>query len=86
MKRKNLKSDNKVFEAMLKEACKDAAEEMFAAQQWFDQDSLQLSLEGNAKYMGFKAIIDVCYLRIYINSVQTEEFLCLNLISAKGTV
>jgi len=30
MKRKNLKSDNKVFEAMLKEACKDAAEEMFA--------------------------------------------------------
>lgn len=37
---------------------KAAAEEMFAAQQWFDQDSLQLSLDGNAKYMGFKAIID----------------------------
>lgn len=37
---------------------KAAAEEMFAAQQWFDQDSLLLSLDGNAKYMGFKAIID----------------------------
>ena len=30
MKRKNLKSDNEVFEAMLKEACSDTAEEMFA--------------------------------------------------------
>ena len=32
---------------------KAAAEEMFAAQHWFDQYSLQLSLDGNAKYMGF---------------------------------
>ena len=35
-----------------------AAEEMFAAENWFQQDSLQLSLNGNAKYMGFVGIID----------------------------
>lgn len=35
-----------------------AAEEMFAAENWFKQDSLQLALDGNAKYMGFVGIID----------------------------
>lgn len=35
-----------------------AAEEMFAAENWFGQDSLQLALTGNAKYMGFEGIID----------------------------
>ena len=35
-----------------------AAEEMFAAENWFDQDSLQLSLDGNAKYMGFVGIMN----------------------------
>lgn len=35
-----------------------AAEEIFAAENWFKQDSLQLALDGNAKYMGFVDIID----------------------------
>ena len=35
-----------------------ANEEIFAAEQWFAQDSLQLALKGNAMHMGFEAIAD----------------------------
>ena len=35
-----------------------AEEEIFAAEQWFAQDSLQLALKGNAMHMGFEAIAD----------------------------
>lgn len=35
-----------------------AEEEIFAAEQWFGQDSLQLALKGNAMHMGFEAIAD----------------------------
>lgn len=35
-----------------------AEEEIFAAEQWFAQDSLQLAMKGNAMHMGFEAIAD----------------------------
>ena len=35
-----------------------AANEMFAAEQWFAQDSLQIAMKGNAMHMGFEAIAD----------------------------
>lgn len=36
---------------------KDARAEMFMAETWFEQDSLQLALDGNAEYPGFIDII-----------------------------
>ncbi|NLM92238.1 MAG: tetratricopeptide repeat protein [Bacteroidales bacterium] len=36
---------------------KDASAEMFMAETWFEQDSLQLALDGNAEYPGFNDII-----------------------------
>ena len=36
---------------------KDARAEMFMAEQWFEQDSLELALTGNAEYPGFNDII-----------------------------
>ncbi len=35
-----------------------AEEEIFAAEKWFGQDSLQLALKGNSMHMGFEAIAD----------------------------
>jgi TolA-binding protein len=35
-----------------------AEEEIFAAEQWFAMDSLQLAMKGNAMHMGFEAIAD----------------------------
>lgn len=35
-----------------------AEDEIFAAEQWFAQDSLQLAMKGNAQHMGFEAIAD----------------------------
>ena len=34
------------------------SEEIFAAEQWFAMDSLQLAMKGNAMHMGFEAIAD----------------------------
>ena len=43
---------------MVQPRAERAASSMFAAEQWFAQDSLQLALNGNDQFMGFYDVID----------------------------